>query len=355
MYKKPVFIVVLVGLLAALAACQQSPPATAVSDAKMNEQHDLEAANLEEAQRLNDESDAGIAEAATAVADAKMNEQHDQETANLEVVRRFYDEYSAGNAEVILEIHPETITMHYAGESEEVPAQILYEDLAALKAANPDIHANIHEMVAAGDLVFTELTWSGTQTGEFFGIPATGNPVVHNGIVVRRLQDGLIVESWEMWDDLTFLNSLGLSPSWDELLANQPVVEPEAAAPPAPLVLPGVYETQLRTNVSLDISAGRYQLALNEDGSYAITWIADPNSDHGGLTGVKGTYSLTGGQITFTDVEGSAACTAEEGVSGTYNWGFFGQSLVLTPASETCQVRAFIFKTNPMNKVVASE
>lgn len=180
MYKKLVFIVALIGLIATLAACQQSPAATAVSSSN--------------------------------------DQQNDQEAANLEVVRRFYDEFSAGNAEVILEVHPETITMHYAGESDEVPTQVLYEDLAALKEANPDLHAEIHEMVAAGNLVFTELTWSGTHTGEFFGITATGNPVAHPGIVVRRLENGLIVESWEMWDDLTFLNSLGLSPSWDEVV-----------------------------------------------------------------------------------------------------------------------------------------
>jgi len=99
-----------------------------------------------------------------------------------------------------------------------VPAKELYQDLAALKEASPDLHAEIYDMVAASDLVLTELTWSGTQTGEYFGIPATGNPVAHPGIVVRRLENGLIVESSEMWDDLTFLHSLGLSPSWDEIV-----------------------------------------------------------------------------------------------------------------------------------------
>lgn len=112
--------------------------------------------------------------------------------------------------------------MHYASETEDVPTELLYEDLAALKKeANPDLHAEIHSMFAAGDYVFTELTWAGTHTGDFFGIPATDNPILHNGIVVRRLEDGLIVESWEMWDDLAFLNSLGLVGSWDEIIAEQ--------------------------------------------------------------------------------------------------------------------------------------
>lgn len=153
---------------------------------------------------------------------ARTAMQAETEAQNLAVVERFYTEFAAGNAAVISEVHPMTLTMHYAGSAEDVPTALLEEDLAAIKAANPDLHAEVHSMIAAGEYVFTELTWSGTHTGDFFGIAATGNPVVHNGIVVRRLQEGKIVESWEIWDDLTFLAELGLAPSWDEATAPQP-------------------------------------------------------------------------------------------------------------------------------------
>jgi hypothetical protein len=96
-----------------------------------------------------------------------------QEEQNAAIVRRFYDEFSAGNADVILQVHPETIRMHYAGEFEDVPAQVLRDDLAAIKAANPDLRAIVHTNIAAGDYVFTELTWTTTHTSDYFGIPAT--------------------------------------------------------------------------------------------------------------------------------------------------------------------------------------
>jgi hypothetical protein len=48
------------------------------------------------------------------------------EQQNIAVVQKFYDEFANGNAEVILEVHPETINMHYAGEVETVPTQVLY-------------------------------------------------------------------------------------------------------------------------------------------------------------------------------------------------------------------------------------
>ena len=156
-----------------------------------------------------------IPEAAAEMSDAE------KEAANLDAVQRFYEEFAAGSTTVILDVHAPTITMHYAGSAEDVPALALSDDLNAIKAGIPSLHAEVHDMWAAGDYVFTELTWAGTQTGDLFGIPATGNPIVHNGIVVRRLEDGKIVESWEIWDDLTLMAEFGLTPSWDEIVAAQ--------------------------------------------------------------------------------------------------------------------------------------
>jgi steroid delta-isomerase-like uncharacterized protein len=144
---------------------------------------------------------------------------------NIAIVQRFYDEFSAGNADVILEVHPETITMHYAGTAEDVPAQVLRDDLAAIKQANPDLRAEIHAIFAAGDIVVTELTWTATHTGDIFGVPATGKTLLHNGIVVRRLENGKIVESWEMFDDLSFMQSIGYLPDWDTIVAQGPMTE----------------------------------------------------------------------------------------------------------------------------------
>jgi steroid delta-isomerase-like uncharacterized protein len=158
------------------------------------------------------------------------------EEQNLAIVQRFYDEFAQGNADVILDVYAEKITMHYAGSVEEVSAQTLRDDLAALKKANPDLRAEIQAMFARGDIVVTELTWTATHTGDYFGVPATGKTTAHPGIVVRRLQDSKIVESWEMWDDLTFLNSVGYLPTWDEIIANPPATEATGEIDPAAVI-----------------------------------------------------------------------------------------------------------------------
>ncbi len=122
--------------------------------------------------------------------------QSDTETTNLAVVQRFYEELSAGNTDVILAVHGDTLTMHYADSVEEVPTQLLADDLATLKAANPDLRAVVHDLFAAGDLVIANITWTTTHTGDYFGIPATGRTSLHNGLVLRRLENGKIVESF---------------------------------------------------------------------------------------------------------------------------------------------------------------
>lgn len=146
-------------------------------------------------------------------------EQTDVSEGNLAIVRQVYDSISSGDLETFVSLHTNPFILNYPGGSEEVDPQLMGEDLAAIRNANPDLHAEIQDMYASGDLVVTQLTWRATHTGDFFGIPATGNPVVHNGVVVRRLQDGKVVESWETFDDLEFLHNLGFVPSWDEVVA----------------------------------------------------------------------------------------------------------------------------------------
>jgi len=82
-------------------------------------------------------------------------------------------------------------------------------------AAAPDAYHVLDDMVAEGDKVVTRLTAYGTQTGELFGIPPTGQRVVMTGIAIHRIADGKIVEHWHEIDMLAGLQQLGVVPSPD--------------------------------------------------------------------------------------------------------------------------------------------
>jgi predicted ester cyclase len=68
--------------------------------------------------------------------------------------------------------------------------------------AFPDLHAELHQLVAEGDLVVGRLILSGTHQGEFMGVPPTGRsfPVQH--MHMYRVADGKAAEHWACRDDL---------------------------------------------------------------------------------------------------------------------------------------------------------
>jgi predicted ester cyclase len=52
-----------------------------------------------------------------------------------------------------------------------------------------------------------ERGYEGTQDG-----PPTGRQAELEGITIHRIEDGKIVEEWERYDNLGFLQQLGLAP-----------------------------------------------------------------------------------------------------------------------------------------------
>jgi steroid delta-isomerase-like uncharacterized protein len=79
---------------------------------------------------------------------------------------------------------------------------------ALFRAAFPDWHSTLHELLAEGDKVVERFTAGGTHEGEFLGIPATGRRVEMDGINIFRLENGRIVERWGVLDRAGMLQRL---------------------------------------------------------------------------------------------------------------------------------------------------
>ena len=83
---------------------------------------------------------------------------------------------------------------------------------AMIRAAFPDFHYTIEDLIAVGDRVVVRGTGRGTHRGALFSIPPTGRPVAITGIHIFRLAEGAIVEHWGNQDDLGMLQQLGVIP-----------------------------------------------------------------------------------------------------------------------------------------------
>ena len=68
------------------------------------------------------------------------------------------------------------------------------------------------ESFAKGEKLVKYWRFTGTHTGVFFGIPATGKKVDVIGCTIAKIVDGKITEEQDFFDNLEFLQQLGLIP-----------------------------------------------------------------------------------------------------------------------------------------------
>ena len=64
------------------------------------------------------------------------------------------------------------------------------------RAAFPDLHIAIPQMIAEGDWLAINTIWSGTHEGVWRGIAPTGNRVIWGEMFFRRFANGKMVEGW---------------------------------------------------------------------------------------------------------------------------------------------------------------
>jgi len=81
-----------------------------------------------------------------------------------------------------------------------------------LHSAFPDFKATIEQLIAEGDKVVLFMTWTGTQAGEFMGIPPTGKRISIGVIDIIRVVDGKFVEHWGIMDSAKMMQQLGAIP-----------------------------------------------------------------------------------------------------------------------------------------------
>jgi steroid delta-isomerase-like uncharacterized protein len=134
---------------------------------------------------------------------------------NKVVARRLAEEvFSRGNMRTLDEI----LAADYVNHNMPVPGipgtkEGFKQIVAATRQAFPDVHVNVKDVVAEGDLVVFRDTVQATSRGDFFGVPANGKRLEWSEIHFLRMANGQIVEHWTNFDQLGILRQLGAIPS----------------------------------------------------------------------------------------------------------------------------------------------
>jgi steroid delta-isomerase-like uncharacterized protein len=131
---------------------------------------------------------------------------------NKAAMRRVFEEsLNKGKLEII----PELIAPNYIFRSplgmEAAGPDGFKQVVIAFRTAFPDLHLEIHNIFAEGDMVAIRHTMSGTFQGEMMGMAPTGKHFSLPGAILAKMAGGKEQEAFSFFDVLSFYRQLGIS------------------------------------------------------------------------------------------------------------------------------------------------
>jgi len=79
------------------------------------------------------------------------------------------------------------------------------------------VEFTIVDVFGQGDKLVKHWNFKGTNTGEFFGMPPTGNSVDIDGTTLVTMKNGKIAQEQDFFDNMLFLQQLGIVSSPDNM------------------------------------------------------------------------------------------------------------------------------------------
>lgn len=135
----------------------------------------------------------------------------DHREANKQVVRDFYAALDAQDNDRINAMVAPGVVVRLVGTEVTVPwSSVASEMIPMYYGAFEGYGHVVDELVAEEDWVVARVTFHGTHTGEFQGVPATGNPFTYGGVHMVQIVDGTIRDFWLLEDDLGLMRQLGM-------------------------------------------------------------------------------------------------------------------------------------------------
>jgi steroid delta-isomerase-like uncharacterized protein len=133
---------------------------------------------------------------------------------NKALLRRVTEEfYNQGNLAVADELFAADYVHHDLAAPDVRDRDGLKQSHAATRVAFPDFLVVVEHLIAEGEWVVTHWTLQGTHLGAWQGLAPTGKRVTASGLVLNRISDGKIHETWWGYDLMGVLQQLGTIPT----------------------------------------------------------------------------------------------------------------------------------------------
>ena len=124
---------------------------------------------------------------------------------------RFVDDVvNEGRLEVVDDLVSHDVVMHVAGDPVPIRGpEAVKASVRRDRTAFPDLSLEVDDLVVDGPEVVGRLTMTGTHEGPFAGIEPTGVHVEVQRVVIDRIENGTLVERWELLDTHHLRRQLG--------------------------------------------------------------------------------------------------------------------------------------------------
>ncbi len=124
---------------------------------------------------------------------------------NKAIVRKFIEAYNKHDLSTFDDFVAPDYVDHTNQVGPEGVKQLFYMGFKAF----PDWYETIDDIIAEGDKVWLRLAYTGTHTGEFFGLAPTGKKITTMAVAIYRIVNGKIVEGWFVTDGLDMFKQIG--------------------------------------------------------------------------------------------------------------------------------------------------
>jgi len=133
------------------------------------------------------------------------------EEANKAHVRAWYEAICSGDVKALDAFLAPEVIRHGGGTIPDAlgPADI-EQNFALYFAAFPDLHFEVVDLISEGDQVLSRWVLTGTFEGELLGATGDGRKIRVEGMSLDRIENGLVAEGFDGWDNYGFRKQLGV-------------------------------------------------------------------------------------------------------------------------------------------------
>ena len=145
---------------------------------------------------------------------------------NKSIVRRWVEEgWNKHNPKVLDELFSNDAPLHDPQNPNTLKgSQGAKATLETFLTAFPDLKMTIEKEICEGDYVVQHLRATGTNTGHFNGMPATGKKSNTTGVMTTKFNNGKVVEAWSIFDSYGLMQQLGVVPTPEVATKREPVL-----------------------------------------------------------------------------------------------------------------------------------